>query len=341
MKIRKVLVAGGAGYIGSHCCLELLNNGYEIVCADNYSNSSIVPLQRVQQITGKSFPVVELDLCDMFQVRSLFKRHKVDAAIHLAGHKAVGESIEQPLAYYENNLFSLINLCEALNENGCRNVVFSSSATVYSTDNTPPYDEESILRPSNPYGRTKLYIEEILRDLYFSSPEWNISILRYFNPVGAHASGLIGENPTGIPNNLMPYISLVAVGRLDVLRIFGNDYDTVDGTCIRDFIHVVDLACGHLAALKKLEENPGCITHNLGTGRGYSVLDLIEAFERVNDVEVPYVIAPRRAGDMAINYASTEKAERDLGWKARLGLDEMVRDTWNWQSKNPFGYQVN
>jgi len=338
MKIRKVLVSGGAGYIGTHCCIELLKNGYEVVCADNFANSSAVVLQRLKRIAGMDIPVAEMDFCDKAQVYTLFEQHRFDAAIHFAGHKAVGESIEQPLMYYENNLLSLVNLCEALHDNDCKNVVFSSSATVYSIDNEPPYDEESLTGPSNPYGRTKHFIEAILRDLHLSDPDWNISILRYFNPVGAHPSGLIGENPIGTPNNLMPYIAQVAIGRLKELQVFGDDYDTPDGTCVRDFIHVVDLAQGHLAAIRKLEDNPGCMTHNLGTGNGHSVLELVGAFERVNGVKVPYSIAPRRAGDMAVNYAATDKAEIELGWKAALGLDEMVRDTWNWQSKNPNGY---
>lgn len=340
MKIRKVLVSGGAGYIGTHCCIELLEDGYEVVCADNFANSSSVALDRVEQISGVKVSAVNMDFCDKDQVRTLFAQHEFDAAIHFAGHKAVGESIEQPLMYYGNNLLSLINLCEVLRDNNCKNLVFSSSAAVYSTDNKPPYDEESLTSPCNPYGRTKLFIETILRDLHISDPAWNISILRYFNPVGAHPSGLIGEDPNGTPNNLMPYIAQVAIGRLKKLSIFGDDYDTPDGTCIRDFIHVVDLAQGHLAALKKIEDSPGCMTHNIGSGKGHSVLELVKAFERVNKVDVPYTIAPRRAGDMPVNYAATAKAENELNWKTKLGLDEMVRDTWNWQSKNPNGYQM-
>ncbi len=340
MKIKKVLVTGGAGYIGTHCCIELLAGGFEVVCADNFANSSPVAIRRVEQITGMQVPVVEMDFCNKAQVNALFRQHSFDAAIHFAGHKAVGESIERPLKYYGNNLLSLVNLCEALHENQCKNVVFSSSAAVYSTENEPPYSEDSLTDPCNPYGRTKAFIEAILRDLHISAPDWNISILRYFNPVGAHPSGLIGEDPNGVPNNLMPYIAQVAIGRLRELRIFGNDYDTPDGTCIRDFIHVVDLAQGHLAALRKLEEDPGCMTHNIGTGKGHSVLELIKAFERVNGVKVPYAIAPRRAGDMPVSYAATDRAKRELDWEASLGLDEMVRDTWNWQSKNPNGYQA-
>lgn len=337
MKIRKVLVTGGAGYIGTHCCVELLLNGYEVVCADNFANSSSTALARVEEITGMKVTAIDIDFCVKAQVDSLFQQ-SFDAAIHFAGHKAVGESIEQPLMYYGNNLLSLINLCEALKDNNCKNIVFSSSAAVYSTKNEPPYCETDTLNPSNPYGRTKVMVETILQDLYASDPDWNISILRYFNPVGAHPSGLIGEDPTGTPNNLMPYIAQVAIGRLKELSVFGNDYDTPDGTCIRDFIHVVDLAQGHLAALRKLENEPGCMIHNIGTGQGHSVLELVEAFERVNKVKIPYIIAPRRAGDMPINFAATEKATKELNWQAKLGLDEMVRDTWNWQTKNPIGY---
>lgn len=338
MRIRKVLVSGGAGYIGTHCCVELLQNGYEVVCADNFANSSPEALKRIEEITGATVKAFNVDFCDKEQVRTLF-RQEFDAAIHFAGHKAVGESIEQPLKYYGNNLLSLVNLCEALSKSACKNVVFSSSAAVYSTANEPPYGEDALTAPTNPYGRTKVMIEDILKDLHFSDPEWNISILRYFNPVGAHPSGLIGEDPTGEPNNLMPYIAQVAVGRLKQLSIFGDDYDTPDGTCIRDFIHVVDLAQGHLAALRKLETEPGCIVHNIGTGKGHSVLELVNAFERVNGIKIPYSIAPRRPGDMPVNYAATDRATRELGWSAKLGLDEMVRDTWNWQTKNPDGYQ--
>ncbi len=337
MNIRKVLVTGGAGYIGTHCCVELLAHGYEVVCADNFANSSPESLRRVEEITGAPIKAFNVDFCDPGQVDALF-RQKFDAAIHFAGHKAVGESIKHPLMYYGNNLLSLINLCQALKKHGCKNVVFSSSAAVYSTKNDPPYTETDELDPTNPYGRTKVMIETILRDLHTSDPEWNISILRYFNPVGAHPSGLIGEDPSGTPNNLMPYISQVATGRLDHLDIFGNDYDTPDGTCIRDFIHVVDLAQGHLAALRKLEEEPGYMVHNIGTGQGHSVLELVNAFERVNAVKIPYAIAPRRPGDMPVNFAATDKARQELGWQARLDLDAMCRDTWNWQTKNPKGY---
>jgi len=338
MKIRKVLITGGAGYIGTHCCIELLARGFEVVCADNFTNSSVVALHRVEQISGVKCQIAAINLCSKREIQSLFEQHRFDAAIHFAGHKAVGESIAQPLRYYKNNILSVINLCEVMHDNDCKNIVFSSSAAVYSTNNAPPYREDAPIGPCNPYGRTKAMIENILNDLNVSDPTWNISILRYFNPVGAHPSGLIGENPAGTPNNLMPYIAQVAIGRLNELQVFGGDYDTPDGTCIRDFIHVVDLAQGHLAALKKLEGNPGCMTHNIGTGNGHSVLELIAAFERVNKIHVPYTIVHRRVGDMPVNFAATDKAEKELHWKAKLSLDDMVRDTWNWQSRNPDGY---
>lgn len=339
MKIRKVLVAGGAGYIGSHTCIELVKEGFEVICADNFVNSSKVAMDRVEQISGVSIPTYEVDFCDMTQVEDLFAREQIDAAIHFAGHKAVGESVHEPLKYYENNILSIVNLCKAMRNTTSRNIVFSSSATVYGFSDKLPLDEDTPVSAYNPYGRTKLYIEEILRDVHDSESGWNVSILRYFNPVGAHSSGLIGENPAGIPNNLMPYVSQVAVGRLEKLQIFGDDYDTPDGTGVRDFIHVVDLARGHVAALRKLEEDPGYIVHNLGTGKGVSVLDLVKTFEEVNGVKVPYEIVARRPGDVAANYASTDKAHKELGWTAEYGIREMVRDTWNWQSKNPDGYK--
>lgn len=339
MKIRKVLVAGGAGYIGTHTCVELLAEGFDVVCADNFNNSSPTAMDRVEQITGVKIPTHKVDFCDLPQVEALFAKEEIDAAIHFAGHKAVGESVEKPLMYYENNLLSMINLCKVMGRTGRKNVVFSSSATVYGFSDQLPLNEETPTTAYNPYGRTKLYIEEILRDLHHAENDWNISILRYFNPVGAHASGLIGENPAGVPNNLMPYIAQVAVGRLEKLRVFGDDYDTPDGTGVRDFIHVVDLAKGHVAALRKLEDEPGYMVHNLGTGNGCSVLEMVKAFEEINGVSVPYEIVARRPGDVGTNYAATDKAEKELGWKAQFGLEEMVRDTWNWQSKNPNGYE--
>lgn len=338
MKIKRVLVSGGAGYIGTHTCIELTAAGYEVVCADNFNNSSPVAMERVERITGTSIPVHRTDFCRLDEVEALFREESIDAAIHFAGHKAVGESMEKPLKYYENNLLSLINLCKAMGAGKARNVVFSSSATVYGKPERLPLTEDTPTSPYNPYGRTKLYIEEILKDLHTAEPDWNMSVLRYFNPVGAHPSGLIGEAPSDIPNNLMPYIAQVAVGKLEKLRIFGDDYDTPDGTGVRDYIHVVDLAQGHVAALRKLEEEPGYMIHNLGTGKGCSVLELVHAFERVNNVPIPYEIAPRRAGDVAAYYASTDKAGRELGWEAKLTVEDMVRDTWNWQSRNPEGY---
>ncbi len=339
MVIKRVLVTGGAGYIGSHTCIELLKEGYEVICADNFTNSSTVALQRVEQIAGRPIPTYTVDFCSKEQVKRLFELEKIDATIHFAGHKAVGESIEKPLMYYENNLVSLMNLCEALGRTKAKNIVFSSSATVYGFSESLPLTEETPTSAHNAYGRTKLYIEEILRDLAASHPGWNISILRYFNPVGAHSSGLIGEDPNGIPNNLMPYISQVAVGRLEKLRVFGSDYDTPDGTGVRDFIHVVDLARGHVAALRKLRENPGYMIHNLGTGKGCSVLELVRAFERINKVRVPYELVGRRPGDVAENYADTSKAKKELGWEATHTIEDMVRDTWRWQTRNPHGYK--
>lgn len=338
MKIQKVLVSGGAGYIGTHTCIELIGAGYEVVCADNFNNSSPAAMERVEEITGTSIPVHRMDFCNLDEVEALFRDEHIDAAIHFAGHKAVGESVEKPLMYYENNLLSLINLCKVMGKGAAKNIVFSSSATVYGLSDQLPLTEESPVTAFNPYGRTKLYIEEILKDLHKAEPDWNVSILRYFNPVGAHPSGRIGEDPSDIPNNLMPYIAQVAVGRLKKLRIFGDDYDTPDGTGVRDFIHVVDLARGHVAALRKLEEEPGYIVHNLGTGKGCSVLELVRAFERINNVSIPYEIVDRRPGDVAANYASTDKARRELGWEATHTIEDMVRDTWNWQSNNPKGY---
>ncbi|MGE4420741.1 MAG: UDP-glucose 4-epimerase GalE [Pseudodesulfovibrio sp.] len=339
MKIQKVLVSGGAGYIGTHTCIELLSAGYDVICADNFNNSSPVAMERVERITGTAIPVHRMDFCNLDEVQALFREETIDAAIHFAGHKAVGESVRKPLMYYENNLLSLINLCKVMGEGKARNIVFSSSATVYGLSDRLPLTEETPTSAYSPYGRTKLYIEEILKDLHAAEPGWNMSVLRYFNPVGAHPSGLIGEDPADIPNNLMPYIAQVAVGRLEKLSIYGDDYDTPDGTGVRDFIHVVDLARGHVAALRKLEEEPGFMIHNLGTGKGCSVLELVHAFERVNNVSVPYEVVARRAGDVAVNYASTDKARIELNWEATHTIEDMVRDTWNWQSKNPNGYR--
>lgn len=336
-KIKKVLVAGGAGYIGTHCCVELIQNGYEVICADNFDNSSPEAIHRVEMITGTKIVAHDVDFCDQAQVQKLFI-NDFDAAIHFAGHKAVDDSICNPIKYYRNNVLSLLNLCEALQQTGRKKIVFSSSAVVYDEKAPIPYDESSPRASSNPYGRTKIIAEDILKDLHRSDPEWSVSTLRYFNPVGAHPSGLIGETPNGVPSNLMPYISQVAIGKLEKLSIYGDNYDTPDGTCIRDFIHIVDLARAHLAALKRLEKGPGHLVHNIGTGMGHSVKELVRTFERINNVKVPHKIVDRRPGDMPVSYAATGKAEKELNWRATHDLKAMVRDTWNWQQKNPRGY---
>lgn len=335
----KILVTGGAGYIGSHTVVELLQNGYEVVVVDNLSNSSEISLQRVKQITGKTPLFVKGDILDAELLDQIFAEHSIDAVIHFAGLKAVGESVQVPLRYYENNISGTVVLCEAMARNGVKNIVFSSSATVYGDPHTVPITEEFPTGATNPYGRSKLFIEEILRDLYVSDNEWNIALLRYFNPVGAHKSGLIGEDPNGIPNNLMPFISQVAVGKLSKLNVFGGDYDTPDGTGVRDYIHVVDLSIGHLKAVERLMNNPGVITCNLGTGNGYSVLQMVDAFKRKCDKEIPYEITDRRPGDIAACYADPAYAEKEIGWKAQKGIDEMVEDAWRWQSNNPNGYR--
>lgn len=333
-----VLVTGGAGYIGSHTCVQLLNAGFDVIVADNLSNSKEEALKRVQQITGKKLKFYKADVCDSAAVDQIFSEAKIDAVIHFAGYKAVGESVEKPLAYYRNNLLSAITVIETMLKYGVRNFVFSSSATVYGKPETVPIREDARLSATNPYGRTKLMIEQMLGDIYNANPSMNIAILRYFNPVGAHESGLIGEDPNDIPNNLMPYISQVAVGRLDELKVFGNDYDTKDGTGVRDYIHVVDLADGHIAALKKLDENCGLVVYNLGTGKGYSVLDMVRAFEAASGRQIPYRITDRRPGDIDICYADPGKAKRELGWEARYDLHKMCEDTWRWQRQNPNGY---
>ena len=335
---KTILVTGGAGYIGSHTCVELLNAGYRVVVVDNLSNSKVDSLERVQALTGKDLVFHQADLRSTKAIKQVFRSEMIDAVIHFAGLKAVGESTEIPLAYYQNNVGGSNNLLEAMLEYGCKNIVFSSSATVYGAPEHLPLDEEAPLSAVNPYGRTKLFIEYMLKDLAAANPAWNISILRYFNPVGAHESGDIGEDPLGIPNNLMPYITQVAVGQREELPVFGDDYDTPDGTCIRDYIHVVDLAKGHIAALRKLDENPGLIVHNLGTGQGYSVLDVIHAFEKASGQRVNYRVAGRRAGDAPAVYSDPSKVERELGWKAELGIEAMCRDAWRWQQKNPNGY---
>jgi len=336
--IMKILVTGGAGYIASHTDLELLNAGYEVVAVDNLSNSSAEAIRRVERLAGKSIKFYENDIRDKNTMDNIFENENIDAVIHFAGLKAVGESCEIPLAYYDNNLNGTITLLEVMEKHRVKNLVFSSSATVYGDPETVPITEEFPLSATNPYGRTKLMIEDILRDVYAADKSWNIAILRYFNPIGAHESGEIGEDPNGIPNNLVPYIAKVAMGILDKIHVFGNDYDTPDGTGIRDYIHVVDLAIGHIKAIEKLTQKPGLVTYNLGTGRGYSVLEVIHNYEKACKKKLPYVIDPRRPGDIAVSYADPSKAERELGWKATRGIEEMCRDSYNWQRKNPNGY---
>jgi UDP-glucose 4-epimerase len=335
----KILVTGGAGYIGSHTCVELLQAGYEIVVVDNLCNSKQEALRRVEELSGRKVEFYKVDLRDQKGLEEVFARHEFQAVIHFAGLKAVEESVDQPLRYYDNNIHGTLVLCEVMAHRGVKDIVFSSSATVYGIVEQPPAQEDAPLGALNPYGRTKLFIEEILRDLHRADPAWNAILLRYFNPVGAHASGKIGEDPNGIPNNLFPYISQVAVGRLDYLRVFGNDYPTPDGTGIRDYIHVVDLALGHLKALEKLQSKPGAAAINLGTGRGYSVLEVLAAFEKACGKKIPYKIMERRRGDAAVSYADPSLAQRELGWRAMRGLDEMCADTWRWQESNPQGYE--
>lgn len=333
-----ILITGGAGYIGSHTCIELLNSGYEIVVIDNLDNSSRESLRRVEQITGKPVCFYEEDVRNREALRGIFREHEIEAVIHFAGLKAVGESVREPVMYYANNLESTITLIEVMNEFGVKRIVFSSSATVYGLAKEMPLKEGMPTGAINPYGRTKLFIEEILRDVFTADPTWSIALLRYFNPIGAHKSGLIGEDPKGIPNNLMPYIAQVAVGKLEKLHVFGNDYHTVDGTGVRDYIHVVDLAVGHVKAVDWALKNTGCEEINLGTGKGTSVLELRDAFVKASGAEVPYVIDPRRPGDPDEVYADASKAERLLGWKAQRGIEEMCEDSWRWQNNNPNGY---
>jgi len=337
--MKNILVTGGAGYIGSHTCLELLQAGYKVVVVDNLSNSSEESLKRVQELTGKSLDFHQVDLLDHDGLDAVFASYPVDAVIHFAGLKAVGESVEIPLRYYHNNVTGTLILCEVMREHDVKDIVFSSSATVYGDPHKVPITEDFPLSATNPYGRTKLIIEDILRDLHRADGAWNIVLLRYFNPVGAHASGRIGEDPSGIPNNLFPYITQVAVGKLNQLSVFGNDYPTRDGTGVRDYIHVVDLSLGHLRALDRLPSNPGVATYNLGTGRGYSVLEVVKAFEEASGKEVPYKIVGRRPGDVASCYADPTKAERELNWRAERGIAEMCTDAWRWQSNNPNGYE--
>ncbi|MFH1037711.1 MAG: UDP-glucose 4-epimerase GalE [PVC group bacterium] len=334
----KILITGGTGYIGSHTSLELLQAGHQVTVVDNLSNSKKESLKRVREITGRNLDFHRVDLLDRRSLDKVFSGAGIEAVIHFAGLKAVGESVRMPLEYYHNNLTGTIILCEVMRDHGVKNLVFSSSATVYGNPATVPIREDFPLGPANPYGRTKLMIEEILRDLHAAGGGWNVALLRYFNPVGAHKSGRIGEDPKGIPNNLLPFISQVAVGKLPRLRVFGDDYPTRDGTGVRDYIHVADLALGHLRALEKLTENPGVLTCNLGTGRGYSVLEMVAAFEKASGKTIPYEIAGRRPGDIAECYADPSKANRELGWSAGRGLEEMCVDTWRWQSGNPEGY---
>ena len=334
-----VLLAGGAGYIGSHTAVQLLMSGHDVVIADDYSNSCPEVINRIEEITGKQVRAYETDVKDKVKVQQIFAENEIDCVIHFAGLKAVGESVQQPLKYYRNNIDTTLTLLECMQGAGVKQFVFSSSATVYGEENAIPYIE-TMKRGScsNPYGWTKVMMEEILEDAAKADPELTVVLLRYFNPIGAHESGRIGEDPQGIPNNLMPYITQVAVGKLKELGVFGDDYDTPDGTGVRDYIHVVDLAKGHVKALKKLEDHSGLNIYNLGTGHGYSVLDIVKNFEAATGVKIPYVIKPRRAGDIATCYSDASKAERELGWKAEYGIKEMCEDSWRWQSMNPNGY---
>ena len=334
----KVLVTGGAGYIGSHTCVQLLNAGHDVVVVDNFSNSKPMCLERVRQITGRELAVHAVDLRDESALDVVFDGHQIDMVIHFAGLKAVGESVEKPLEYYDNNVSGTLALLRVMGRHGVRDLIFSSSATVYGVPERVPIDESAPLSATNPYGQTKLMIEEILRDLQASDARWSVTLLRYFNPVGAHPSGLIGEDPLGIPNNLVPYIAQVAVGKRERLRVFGDDYDTPDGTGVRDYIHVEDLAAGHLAALDTHAQDPGVHTYNLGTGRGISVLEMLASFEAACGTSLPHEIAPRRPGDVATCYADPSLAAEKLGWRATRGLGEMTADAWRWQSQNPDGF---
>lgn len=336
----KILVTGGAGYIGSHTCLELLQAGHKVMVVDNLGNSKEESLRRVQTLTGKTISFHKVDLLDREALNAVFDGAAIDAVIHFAGLKAVGESVAIPLRYYHNNITGTLMLCEVMKAHNVKNLVFSSSATVYGDPHAVPITEDFPLPPAtNPYGRSKAMIEDMLRDLYLSDHSWNIALLRYFNPVGAHISGRIGEDPNGIPNNLMPYITQVAVGKLAQLAVFGDNYDTPDGTGVRDYIHVVDLALGHLKAIDKLAQNPGVVTYNLGTGQGYSVLDVISAFKKASDRDIPYRIAPRRPGDIAACYADSTLAKAELNWEAQRDIEAMCVDAWRWQSNNPNGYE--
>ncbi len=335
-----ILVTGGAGFIGSHTCVELLNAGYEVVVVDNLYNASKKALDRVEQITGKKVTFYEADILDRDALNAIFDKEAIDSVIHFAGYKAVGESVRKPIEYYYNNITGTLILCDVMRNHGVKNIVFSSSATVYGDPAFIPITEECPKgKITNPYGQTKGMLEQVLTDIYVSDPEWKVVLLRYFNPIGAHKSGLIGEDPKGIPNNLVPYVAQVAIGKLKCLGVFGNDYDTPDGTGVRDYIHVVDLAKGHVAAIQKVEKTePGVLIYNLGTGKGYSVLDVVHAFEKACGKEIPYEIKPRRAGDIATCYADPTKAKNELGWIAQYGIEEMCEDSWRWQTMNPNGY---
>ena len=335
----RILVTGGAGYIGSHTCVELLNEGYEVVVVDNLYNASQKSLERVQEITGKTLTFYQADLLDQPAIDKILDQEKVDAVIHFAGYKAVGESVAKPIEYYHNNITGTLLLCDSMRRHNVKNIIFSSSATVYGDPLMIPISEECPKQnPTNPYGQTKTMLEQVLMDIQKSDPEWNVILLRYFNPIGAHKSGMIGEDPKGIPNNLLPYVAQVAIGKLPSVGVFGNDYDTPDGTGVRDYIHVVDLAKGHVKALEKFKEAKTVRIYNLGTGHGYSVLQVIDAFGKACGKEIPYVIKPRRPGDIATCYCAPEKARKELGWTAEYGIEEMCADSWRWQSQNPDGY---
>lgn len=335
-----ILVTGGAGYIGSHTVVELQNAGYEVVVLDNLSNSSEKSLERVSKITGKPVTFYKADILDREALNAIFEKEQIECVIHFAGLKAVGESVAKPWEYYQNNIAGTLILVDVMRQHGVKNIIFSSSSTVYGMPDVIPVTEQSPKKDcTNPYGWTKSMLEQILSDIQKADPQWNVILLRYFNPIGAHQSGTIGENPNGVPNNLMPYITQVAVGKRPELGVFGNDYDTPDGTGVRDYIHVVDLADGHVKALKKVKENAGLCIYNLGTGVGYSVLDLVKTFEETTGVQIPYVIKERRAGDIAANYADATKAKEELGWEAKYGVKEMCADSWRWQSQNPNGYE--
>lgn len=334
-----VLVTGGAGYIGSHTCVELMNAGIDVVIVDNFYNCKKSSIDRIKALVGRDFPYYECDIRDREGLDKIFKTEKIDSVIHFAGLKAVGESVQKPLEYFDNNITGTLVLLDVMRKNGCKKIVFSSSATVYGTKNISPLTEDmEIGCVTNPYGRTKYMIECILQDLYVSDKDWSICLLRYFNPIGAHKSGTMGEAPNGIPNNLMPYITQVAIGKRDHLSVFGNDYDTPDGTCVRDYIHVVDLALGHVKAVQKVEGEKGVFIYNLGTGKGYSVLDVVNAFKKASGIDIKYEIVARRAGDLAVCYSDPSKAYKELGWKAERDIEEMCEDSWRWQKQNPNGY---